>query len=283
MNGPQWALIRVHSRPFVVSDLFLLRSGLGRAGMSNFSLGFLLRCSLRLKPDPTILIIDSERASRRLLRAVLEPQGYRVFEAESGGVGLSQAVDLNPDVIVLELRLSDGDGLEVLERLREWSQTPIMVLSSKSEERAKVAAFDAGARDYLTKPFSSAELQARLRALQRPLPNVPDGPLLIEGDLVANLGTHEITLKGQPIILTPKERALFYVLAGYAGRVVTCAHLSRAVWGIHSEDKIQDLRVLVSQLRRKLGRYDGEMLVRTEGSLGYSLSLSSHQDLHARA
>jgi two-component system KDP operon response regulator KdpE len=231
-----------------------------------------------LKPNPTILIIDGEKACRRLLRVVLEAHGYRVLEAESSGAGLNLAVEGKPDVIVLELRLPDADGLEVLGSLREWNQIPVLVLSGQSGDQAKVAALDAGARDYLTKPFSSPELLARLRALQRPLPNVPDGPLLMDGDLVANLATHEITLKGQSISLTPKEEALFYVLARYAGSVVTCAHLLRAVWGIHSEDKIQDLRVLVSHLRKKLGHHTGEMLVRTEGSLGYSLWLSSHRE-----
>jgi len=231
-----------------------------------------------LKPDPTILIIDSEKASRRLLRVLLEPHGYRVLEAESGGVGLNLAVESKPDVIVLELRLSDGDGLGVLHALQEWCHAPIMVLSGQTEEAAKVAALDAGARDYLTKPFSSAELLARLRALQRPLPNVPEGPLLIEGDLVANLATHEITLNGHTIILTPKEEALFYVLAKYSGKIVTCSHLQYSIWGVHSDDKVQDLRVLVSHLRKKLAPYGGEMLVRTEGSLGYTLILSAPRE-----
>jgi two-component system KDP operon response regulator KdpE len=227
-----------------------------------------------LKPNPTILIIDGEKACRRLLRVVLEAHGYRVLEAESGEAALNLAVEGKPDVIVLELRLPDADGLEVLGTLQEWNQTPVLVLSGQSGDHAKVAALDAGARDYLTKPFSSPELLARLRALQRPLPNVPDGPLLIDGDLVANLATHEIVLKGQSISLTPKEEALFYVLARYAGSVVTCAHLLRAVWGIHSEDKIQDLRVLVSHLRKKLGPYGEKVLIRTEGSLGYLLAVS---------
>jgi two-component system KDP operon response regulator KdpE len=232
-----------------------------------------------LKPNPTILIIDSERASRRLLRAVLEPEGYRVLETETGGAGLSQAVEGKPDVIVLELQLTDGDGLGVLRSLQEWCHTPVLVLSCQTGEEAKVAALDAGARDYLTKPFGSAELLARLRALQRPLPNVADGPLLIESDLVANLATHEITLNGRTTLLTPKEEALFFVLARYAGRVVTCSHLLHSIWGIHAEDKLQDLRVLVSHLRKKLGPYGGEMLVRTEGSLGYSLVLSRQREI----
>jgi two-component system KDP operon response regulator KdpE len=226
-----------------------------------------------LKPDPTVLIIDHEKASRRLLRAVLEPQGYRIFEAESGGTGVSKAVECQPDVIILEITLPDGEGLSLLQSLREWSQTPVLVLSERRDDEAKVASLDAGASDYLTKPFSSAELLARLRVAQRPMPNVPDGPLLIDGDLVVNLFTHEIVLNGRSIKLTPKEQVLFYVLARYAGRVVTCRHLMRSIWGIHSDEKVYDLRVLVSHLRKKLGPYGGEIVLKTEGSLGYCLAL----------
>jgi len=205
---------------------------------------------------------------------VLEAEGYRVFEAESGGEGLTKAVERKPDVIVLEWGLLDGGGWGVLQGLQEWSQIPVLVLSEQTEEQAKVAALDAGARDYLTKPFGSGELLARLRVLQRPLPNVPEGPLLIEGELVANLVTHDITLSGRSVKLTPKEEALFFVLARYAGKVVTCAHLMRSVWGTHSEERIHDLRVLVTHLRKKLGLYGGEILIRTEEGVGYSLSLS---------
>ena len=197
-----------------------------------------------------------------------------MFEAERAAEGLTKAIECTPDVIVLELGLSDGGGLGVLQSLQEWSQIPVLVLSEQTEEQAKVAALDAGARDYLTKPFGSGELLARLRVLQRPLPNVPEGPLLIEGELVANLVTHEITLSGRSVKLTPKEEALFFVLARYAGKVVTCAHLMRSVWGTHSEERIHDLRVLVTHLRKKLGLYGGEILIRTEEGVGYSLSLS---------
>lgn len=217
------------------------------------------------------MIIDDDRAVRRLVRAVLSPHGYRVFQAESGEEGLKEAVACKPDVILLELALPDGDGLSVLQALQEWSRTPVLVLSERTDDQAKVAALDGGANDYLTKPFSSAELLARLRVLQRSMSNVPDGPLLIEGALVANLATHQVTVNGRRVRLTPKEEALFYVLARFVGQVVTHTHLLRAVWGVHSEERIHDLRVLVSHLRKKLGSDGGEMLIRTEGSIGYSL------------
>jgi two-component system, OmpR family, KDP operon response regulator KdpE len=228
----------------------------------------------RLKPDPIVLIIDNDRAVRRLVRAVVQPQGYRLVEAETGESGLKKAVECRPDVIILEMALPNGEGLSVLQALREWSRTPVLVLSERTDDEVKVAALDAGAGDYLTKPFSSAELLARLRVLQRSLANVPDGPLLIEGELVANLATHQITLNGRRVRLTPKEEALFYVLARFAGKVVTHTHLLRAVWGAHSDQRMHDLRVLVAHLRKKLGSYGGEMLIRTEGSIGYCLLLS---------
>jgi two-component system KDP operon response regulator KdpE len=232
-----------------------------------------------LKPNPTALVIDKEKAVRSLLRAVLEPEGYRVFEAENGESALSNAVDCNPDVIILETALPDEDGLSLLRTLREWSHTPVLVLSGQTDDEAKVAALDTGASDYLTKPFSSAELLARLRVLQRPVANMPDGPLLIEGDLVVNVATHDITLHGRSVSLTRKEEALFFVLVRYAGKVVTQTHLIRSIWGAHSESRVHDLQVLVAHLRKKLGPYDGEILIRTQTNVGYWLLLSSQREI----
>jgi two-component system KDP operon response regulator KdpE len=226
-----------------------------------------------LKSNPGALIIDSDRASRRLLRAVLEPQGYRFYEAASGAEGLKEVVERNPDVIILEMVLPDTNGVSLLRSLREWSYTPALVLSEQASDGIKVAALDSGASDYVVKPFSSAELLARLRVLQRPWPNAPDGPLLIEGELVANLATHEITVKGRPVSLTRKEEVAFYVLAHYAGKVVTRTHLARSVWGMDSDEKAHDLQVLIAQLRKKLEPLANQMLIRTERNLGYSLLL----------
>ncbi len=211
------------------------------------------------------------------MRAVLEPQGYRVFEAESAALALPQAVECNPDVVILEMTLSDSDGISVLKTLREWSHTPVLMLSEQCDDEAKVSALDAGASDYLTKPFSSAELLARLRVLQRLLPHASDGPFLMEGDLAINLTVHEISLKGHPICLTRKEEVLFYVLARHAGKVVTRTHLMRSVWGFHSEEKAHDLQVLMSQLRKKLEIHCEQILIETERNLGYRLVLSAAQ------
>jgi two-component system KDP operon response regulator KdpE len=231
-----------------------------------------------LKPDPTALIIDSDKAVTRLLRILLEPCGYLVFDAATGQAGLKTASDCKADVIILELTLPDDNGLIVLQGLREWTHAPVLVLSEKTDDQTKVAALDAGANDYLSKPFSGLELLARLRVLQRPLPYAPDGPFIIEGDLVANFATHEITLRGRPLTLTPKEEALFYILARYSGKVVARTHLLRAIWGIYSEERTHDLQVLICNLRKKLGHYGGESLIKTEGSLGYRFLLSAQPE-----
>ncbi len=233
-----------------------------------------------MKPRPTALIVDGERAIRRLVRVALEQECYHVIDAENGRCGLEAIVEERPDVILLDLDLPDMDGLVVLGRLREWSQKPVLVLSERSLVADKVSALDGGANDYLTKPFDVAELLARLRVLRRSLPGIPDGPLLIDGDLKVDLATHEATFKGQQLSFTPTEEALFYLLVRHAGKVVTRKHLTRCVWGTDEEDKIRDLQVYVASLRGKLGAFGGEILIRTEGSVGYCLSLAN-PDEHA--
>jgi two-component system KDP operon response regulator KdpE len=231
-----------------------------------------------MKPKPTALIIDGELAVRRLVRVVLEEERYKVIEVETGRKGLKAAVEQQPDVIILELDLPDINGLVVLRRIREWSQKPVLILSERSQPADKVSALDSGADDYLTKPFDTAELLARLRVIQRCLPGVTDSPLLVEGDLRVNLAAHEVTIKGQKLDFTPTEEALFYVLARHAGKTVTCRHLVRCVWGTDAEDKIRDVRVYVACLRKKLGVHGGEILIRTEGGVGYCLSLANQHE-----
>jgi len=161
----------------------------------------------------------------------LERERYIVIEAENGRLGLTAAVEQRPDVILLDLDLPDIGGLIVLRRLREWSQKPVIVLSERNEAADKISALDSGANDYLTKPFDVAELLARLRVLQRAQPGIPDGPLLIEGDLKVDLSAHKATLKGEILNFTPTEEALFYLLVRHVGKVVTRKHLVRCVWG----------------------------------------------------
>jgi two-component system KDP operon response regulator KdpE len=228
-----------------------------------------------MKPKPTALIIDGERAIRRLVRIVLEQERYKVIGVETGRQGLEAAVERKPDVIILELDLPDIDGLVVLQRIREWSQKPVLILSERDGPSDKVSAFDKGADDYLTKPFDNAELLARLRVIQHRFDGIPDSPVVVEGDLKVNLTSHEVTLRGQKLNFTPTEEALFYLLARHAGKTVTCKHLVRCVWGTDADDKIRDVRVYVAYLRRKLGAYGGEILIKTEGGVGYCLSLAN--------
>jgi two-component system, OmpR family, KDP operon response regulator KdpE len=224
-----------------------------------------------MKPYPIALLIDPDQRNRRLLRAVLEPHQYKVFEAGDGQTGIKEAVVRRPDVIILDLSLPDIDGLTVLKRLREWNRTPILILSAADDEESKVGALDSGANDYLTKPFGSAELRARLRVLQRSIPTEPDGPLFIHGNLQVDIMCHRVVLHGRCVELTPTEEAVFYILVRHAGKVVTCKHLLRCVWGSDSENKFNDLHVYIRNLRQKLNIGGNESLIQTAGSIGYRL------------
>jgi two-component system, OmpR family, KDP operon response regulator KdpE len=221
--------------------------------------------------NPTILIIDDEPPIRRLLRAALEPQSYRVRDAENGQLGLQEAVACRPDVIILDLGLPDMDGLTVLKRLREWSQAPVLVLSVREGEADKVAALDNGADDYLTKPFGTAELLARLRVLQRRTPGSPEEPVRVIGPLQVDLSARIVRVNGREVNLTATEFSLLRVLVQNAGRVVTHKHLLRSVWGPNAENQSQYLRVYITHLRKKLEAGMEQKLIRTEPGIGYRL------------
>lgn len=216
----------------------------------------------------TALIIDDEVQIRRLLRLALDSKGWAVREAENGLLGLQAAVHHKPDVIILDLGLPDMDGVDVLKRLREWSQVPVLILSVRDQEAARLAAFDAGADDYVTKPFSTAELLARLHAIQR-RQTADESANLRAGPLVLDPVHHEATLDGQPLKLTPTEYALLAQLVRHAGKVVTLKHLLRAVWGPQSEEQCQYLRVYANHLRRKLSGSSLEIV--NEPGIGYRL------------
>ena len=223
------------------------------------------------------MIIVEDVGIERLLRLVLEHEDYRVCEAKTGRLGLEKAAERRPDVIVLGLDFQDISGFMVLQSLREWSQVPVLVLSDRTGADDKVRALDGGADDYLTVPFDSGELLARLRVMQRSAFGVPDGPLLIEGDLKADLATHNFTFKGRKLDLTPTEEAVFYLLVRYAGKIVTCKHLVRAVWGADGESKIHELQVYIARLREKLTHGENEIVINTEGNLGYRLAMITGQ------
>ena len=224
----------------------------------------------------TALIIDDEIQIRRLLRVVLEADDYRVLEAESGQQGLSDVALRRPDVVLLDLGLPDMDGLAVLKRLREWSRVPVLILSVRDGPEDKVAALDAGADDYVTKPFESAELLARLRAIQRRAPSGPQDAYFQAGYLAIDFTGHTVSVNGDEVKLTATEYALLKILAQHAGKVVTHKQLLREVWGPNAEEQSQYLRVYMTHLRKKIEIPDArEKLLRTESGIGYRLVLPS--------
>lgn len=224
--------------------------------------------------QPRILIVDDELQIRRFLRISLGSQGYEVIEAESGGEGLIKAVGEKPDLILLDLGLPDIDGQEVLQAIREQSDAPVMVVSVRASESEKVACLDAGANDYVTKPFGIQELLARIRAaLRQPLSsNVPVRQRLQAGELVIDLDNRRITLAGAPVKLTPKEYAVLAMLAKYPGRVITQTQLLKEIWGpVHQRDT-HYLRIVISKLRNKLGDPpEAPLIIQTEAGVGYRL------------
>jgi two-component system, OmpR family, KDP operon response regulator KdpE len=202
----------------------------------------------------SVLIIDDEVQIRRLLRTALEAQEWRTHEADNGARGLQAAVFARPDFILLDLGLPDLDGLEVLRRLREWSEVPVIVLSVREAEATKVAALELGADDYVTKPFSPAELLARLSAIRRRQQSGAMNSATWQlGPLAADWAARSVTAQGAPVHLTPTEFALFKILARHAGKVVLQSQLLREVWGQQAAEQGQYLRVYITHLRRKLG------------------------------
>jgi two-component system, OmpR family, KDP operon response regulator KdpE len=202
-----------------------------------------------------ILLIEDEPQMRRFLRITLESHGYRFVEAGTAQEGLMQASMCNPDVILLDLGLPDLDGLEVTERLREWTQIPIIVISAREQEQDKVRALDAGADDYLTKPFSAGELMARVRVALRHalrLRSGQDEPVFTYAGLRVDLAARRVFVRDSEIHLTPIEYRLLTTLIRHAGKVVTHRQLLLEVWGPGQVSEVQYLRVYMTQLRHKL-------------------------------
>lgn len=223
----------------------------------------------------TALIIDDEAPIRRLLRLALESKGYLVRETATGLTGIQEAAFHRPDVILLDLGLPDIDGIEVLRRLREWSDVPVLVLTVRDQESLKVTALETGADDYVTKPFGTAELIARLAAIQRRR-KVASDPTCTVGLLHLDFASHEATLAGQGLKLTPIEFALLKTLATHAGRIVTQNQLLREVWPGQAADTSPALRVHVNHLRKKLlcGSPGGPIQIVNEPGIGYRLIVS---------
>src|SRR5246500_93422 len=225
---------------------------------------------------PVALVIDDEVQIRRLLRVALESENYQVHEAESGQQGLVEIANRKPAVILLDLGLPDMDGLQVLKRLREWSEAPVLVLSVRDDEAGKVAALDAGAEDYVTKPFSTPELLARVRAAQRKTRPEEEVSVFKAGDLIVDLTARVVTRDGHEVKLSATEYALLRLFVRHAGRVLTHRQILREIWGPKSEEHRQYLRVYVTHLRQKIERDPtAPELVKTEPGIGYRLELGS--------
>lgn len=221
---------------------------------------------------PRILVVDDELAIRRFLHTVLSNEEFTLHEAENGHAGLAAAAAFRPDVILLDLGLPDLDGIEVIKRIREWSSIPIIVLSVREHEIDKVSALDAGADDYLTKPFGVGELMARIRvALRRSLLEIPE-PIFKSNDLQVDLGNRIVTVSGTEVSLTPTEYDILRVLVSHAGKVLTHSQILKQVWGTTNLDQPHVLRVNISNLRRKLEHDPSRpQHITTEPGVGYRL------------
>jgi two-component system KDP operon response regulator KdpE len=221
-----------------------------------------------------ILVVDDERAIRRFLVAALSAHGHTILETTTGGEALTAVAREHPDVVILDLGLPDMEGIEVTRRLREWSDIPIIILSVREHESDKISALDAGADDYLTKPFSVGELMARLRAVQRRLLQPASEALFELRDLAIDLANRRVTVKGVEISLTPTEYDLLRVLTTNAGKVLTHQYILRTVWGLGYEEDTHLLRVNVSNLRRKIEIDSARpRYIVTEPGVGYRLQL----------
>ncbi len=225
----------------------------------------------------SILLIEDEPQMRRFLRVTLQGHGYRLYEAFSGEQGLVEATTRNPDAVLLDLGLPDMDGIEVTKRFRAWSEVPIIVISAREQEEDKVKALDAGADDYLTKPFGAGELLARIRVALRHLALKQSGqrePVFTLDDLKVDLGKRQVFLKDREIHLTPIEYRLLTVLIKNAGKVVTHTQLLKQVWGPVYSDQTQYLRVYMTSLRRKLEADPARpKFLINEPGVGYRLKL----------
>jgi len=224
-----------------------------------------------------VLVIEDEAPIRRFLKAALEGQGFRWLEAATGAQGLAMAASHNPDIILLDLGLPDIDGLEVIKRIRDWAGTPIIIISARGRDADKVEGLDAGADDYLTKPFSVEELAARMRVAIRHLsrsPGAKDGPIFQTGELKVDLARRLVWVGGEEVHLTPIEFKLLAVLARHGGKVLTQRQLLKEVWGQAGQEQAHYLRNYIHMLRHKLEANPARpVYLRTEPGVGYRLCL----------
>jgi two-component system, OmpR family, KDP operon response regulator KdpE len=224
-----------------------------------------------------VLVIDDEVQIRRFLRISLENAGYQTHEAVTGSEGIAKVAQFRPDIIILDMGLPDLDGLDVLQRIREWTKTPVIILSVRDTDQDKVTALDAGADDYLTKPFSTDELKARIRvAVRHAVPN-EEIQVFQAGDLKVDLTRRLVTVKDSVIKLTPTEYALLRLMIQHAGKVLTHRQILREVWGREYENETHYLRVYFAQLRQKIEADPTRpAIILTEPGVGYRLVTAEH-------
>jgi two-component system, OmpR family, KDP operon response regulator KdpE len=223
-------------------------------------------------PGPRVLVVDDDPSVRRFLRVSLKAAGFSVFEAGSAGAVPTAVAAIRPDAIILDLGLPDGNGIEVIRTLRESVQTPILILSVREEEVEKIGALDAGADDYLTKPFGIGELLARLRVCLRRTGPGEGGTPFQNGDLTVDLSQRVVTVAGHTVQLTPTEYDILKALVGARGKVLTSQQLLRQVWGVGYGTELHMLRVNISNLRRKLEQDPTRPVhIVTEPGVGYRL------------
>jgi two-component system KDP operon response regulator KdpE len=220
--------------------------------------------------EGTILIIDDELQIRSLLEITLSANGFKISEASTGKEGLALAASLQPVLIILDLGLPDTDGFSVLKKLREWYQKPIIILSVRNSEEDIVSALDSGANDYLTKPFRTGELLARIRVAIRQSQNISDKPVLEIGSLFIDLASHTARKNNELLKLTSTEFSLLALLAKNEGRVLTHQYILKEVWGMGYLEQTQYLRVFIAQLRKKVEDDPAKpKLLNTESGIGY--------------
>ncbi|MGL5677636.1 MAG: response regulator [Cellulosilyticaceae bacterium] len=224
----------------------------------------------------TLLIIEDDKAIRRFVTVALEVEGYHYLEASDGKMGLSMILSHKPDVILLDLGLPDMDGLEILEKIRDWCQAKIIVISAREQERDKVKALDEGADDFLTKPFSIGELMARIRvAFRQKIKEKNEGnPVFKVGGLTIDYAKRQVSLEGKEVHLTPIEYNLLVVMSHHAGKVLTHHYLLKEVWGSgYGESDTRSLRVFMASIRRKLeSDTAAPRYILTEVGIGYKLA-----------
>ena len=225
--------------------------------------------------NPKILVVEDDSTVRNLITTTLKSNNYAYITAANGEAAIAAATTQQPDIVFLDLGLPDLDGVEVIKRIRSWSQLPIIVISARTEDGDKVAALDAGADDYLTKPFSVDELLARLRVTLRRLKYIQDSAgdaVFINGELTVDYAAGTATLNGTELHLTPLEYRLLCLLCRNAGKVLTHTYLTREIWGSAFDSDIASLRVFMATLRKKLQpRPDSPQFIQTHVGIGYRM------------